>query len=78
MSAHQPQPPQQENPGGLSDADLAEADAESEVLDADIEQSPPGPARSSRETGTPTQLSEEDLAEAEAESDVTDADLEGP
>jgi hypothetical protein len=58
-----------------SDEELAEAEAESDVLDADIEDVEPSRAAAAREAIRPA-LDPEDLAEAEAEADLVDADLE--
>ena len=59
----------------LSDDQLAEADAESDVLDADIEDvDSPRPAEA-REPIVPD-LTALELAEADAEADLVDADIE--
>ena len=59
----------------LSDDQLAEADAESDVLDADIEDVDPPGSAAAREPIAPD-LSAQDLDEAEAEADLVDADIE--
>jgi len=60
---------------GLSDEQLAEAEAESDLLDADIEEPEPATPTAPREAIRPN-LDPEELAEAEAESDLVDADIE--
>jgi hypothetical protein len=64
--------PQQEP---LTDELLAEADAASDLLDADIEDAEPGSPAAEREAIRP-QLDPQDLVEAEAEADLVDADIE--
>jgi hypothetical protein len=59
----------------LSEEELAEAEAESDVVDADIEEFEAAIPHAERERVQST-LSEDDLAEADAESDLVDADLE--
>ena len=66
-----------QDPAGRSQEQLSEAELETDVMDADLEEPDdsvpvvePEPAEST--------LSEEELAEAELESDVMDADVEGP
>ena len=63
------------NPEELTEELLAEAEAESDLLDADIEEPEPGVPVAAREAIEPN-LDPEQLAEAEAESDLVDADLE--
>jgi hypothetical protein len=59
----------------LTDELLAEADAESDLLDADIEDVDPSSAVADRQAIRP-QLDPQDLVEAEAEADLVDADIE--
>lgn len=63
------------------DLTLAEAELESDIMDADVEGLAPTPDRPPTEPTTPAhepaQLDDVDLAEAEAEADVMDADVEG-
>jgi hypothetical protein len=64
-----------------NDVTLAEAELESDVMDADVEGLAPAPDRPPTEPTAPVhepaQLDDVDLAEAEAEADVMDADVEG-
>jgi hypothetical protein len=63
------------NPEPLSDELLAEAEAESDLLDADLEEfEPQAPVAARQEIHA--DLNPEELAEAEAESDLVDADIE--
>jgi hypothetical protein len=62
-------------PEPLSDDQLAEADAESDVLDADIEDVGPSRSAAAREPLRP-HLGPGDLVEAEAEADLVDADID--
>ena len=66
-----------ENPSGagLSESELVEAEAEVDLVDADLEEYEPSTPTAKRERVDPS-LSDADLAEAEAESDLVDADLE--
>jgi hypothetical protein len=66
---------EQRKPAGLSEEQLAEAEAEADVTDADLEEYIASPPVVARERAATT-LSEEELAEADAESDLIDADLE--
>ena len=63
------------------DLTLAEAEVESDVMDADVEGLAPAPDRPAAEpiapAHEPPQLDDTDLVEAEAEADVMDADVEG-
>jgi hypothetical protein len=60
----------------LSDEQLAEAEIETDVMDADIEEYAEPPAVGAREVA-PSTLGEDELAEAEAESDLGEGDREG-
>jgi hypothetical protein len=59
----------------LSDELLAEADAESDLLDADIEDAEPAQSAAAREAIHP-HLDPLEVVEAEAEADLVDADIE--
>jgi hypothetical protein len=59
----------------LTDELLAEADAESDLLDADIEEFK-SPVPVAERQAIRAELDPEELAEAEAESDLLDADIE--
>jgi len=70
------QPRQDPVAGGLSEEQLAEAELETDVMDADLEE-PDEPVPVTEPEPAKSTLSEEELAEAELESDVMDADVEG-
>jgi hypothetical protein len=59
----------------LSEEQLAEAEVEADVMDADLEEYAESPAVSTREVA-PSTLSEDERAEAEAESDLGEGDSE--
>jgi hypothetical protein len=62
------------------DVTLAEAELESDLMDADIEGLGPAgrsAAQPAKPVHEPVQLDDDELAEAEAEADVMDADVEG-
>jgi len=59
----------------LSDELLAEVEAESDLLDADVEEPEPPIRTAERERISPD-LDPQDVVEAEAEADLVDADLE--
>lgn len=60
----------------LSDEQLAEAEIETDVMDADLEQHADSSAAGAREVA-PSTLGDDELAEAEAESDLGEGDREG-
>ena len=60
-----------------TELELAEAEVESDIMDADVEgiaEAPPPAAASDQETFVAGDVSEEGLAEADSESDLTHAD----
>jgi hypothetical protein len=63
------------NQDKLTDEQLAEAEAESDLIDADIEDVEPSRPGAAREAIRPA-LGPQELVEAEAEADLVDADLE--